>query len=78
MAGRGSARTGICPEAGIERLDRAGARALLAFTADVARKADLPDAQLMREVDPATIDARSAAMGRGEPPRRRGRRHTGP
>jgi hypothetical protein len=73
MGGRGPARTGICPGAGIERLDRTSARALLAFTAEVARKADLPDAQLMQEVDPATVSARSAAIGRAEP-RPRGRR----
>ena len=74
MGGRGPARTGISPGAGIERLDRAAARALLAFTADVARKADLPDTELMREIDPASIDARSAALGRSEPrpPRARG------
>ena len=77
MAGRGPARTGICPGAGIERLDRAAARALLAFTADVARKGDLPDTELMREVDPATIDARSAALGRPEPRPRGARRSPG-
>jgi hypothetical protein len=72
MGGRGAARTGICPGAGVEHLDRAGARALLAFTAEVARKADLPDAELAREVDPAAIDARSAAMGHAAPRPRRG------
>jgi hypothetical protein len=72
MGGRGAARTGICPGAGLERLERAAARSLLAFTADVARQADLPDAELKRELDPATIDARSAALGRAEEqPRRR-------
>jgi hypothetical protein len=78
MGGRGAARTGICPGAGLERLDRAGARALLAFTADVARKAELPDAQLMREVDPMAVDARSAALGSAEPRPRRSRRPSGP
>ncbi len=78
MGGRGTARTGICPGIGLERLDRAGARALLAFTADVARKAELPDAQLMREVDPTTVDARSAALGRAEPRPRRPRPAAGP
>jgi hypothetical protein len=73
MGGRGPARTGICPGAGLESLDRAAVRALLAFTADVARKADLPDSQLMQELDPAAIDARSAALGRAEPRPRRPR-----
>jgi hypothetical protein len=77
MGGRGPARTGICPGSGIERLDRAAARALLAFTADVARKGDLPDSELMREVDPASVDARSAALGRSEPRARGGRRSPG-
>ena len=77
MGGRGPARTGICPGAGLEHVDRAGARALLAFTADVARKADLPDAQLMRELDATAIDPRSAAMGRGEPRPRPPRGDTG-
>jgi hypothetical protein len=77
MGGRGSARTGICPGTGIERLDRGAARALLAFTADVARKSDLPDTELMREVDPASIDARSAALGRAETRPRGARRSPG-
>lgn len=77
MGGRGAARTGICPGAGIERLDRDAARALLAFTADVARAADLSDEELRGELDPKAIDARSAALGRGEPRPRRRRRGSG-
>lgn len=72
MGGRGPARTGICPSAGLEHLDRDAARALLAFTAEVARKADLADEELMGELDPKAIDARSAALGRGAPRPRRG------
>jgi hypothetical protein len=71
MGGRGSSRTGLCPGAGLERLDRTTARALLAFTAEVARAADLPDPELMRALDPGTVDARSAALGRAEPRPRR-------
>jgi hypothetical protein len=75
MGGRGPARTGVCPGAGIERLDRDAARALLAFAAEVARKADLPDRELVGELDPLAVDARSAALGKGSlPPRRPGGR----
>lgn len=65
MGGRGPARTGICPGAGLEDLDRDAARALLAFTAEVARTADLPDERLAGELDPMAVDARSGALGRG-------------
>lgn len=65
MRGRGPARTGICPSAGVEHLDRGAARALLAITAEVARKADLPDRELVGAVDPLAVDARSGALGRG-------------
>jgi hypothetical protein len=65
MAGRGSSGTGICPGSGLERLDRHAARAVLALASDVARKADLPDQELVHELDPLAIDARSAALGRG-------------
>lgn len=67
MGGRGSARTGICPGAGIERLDRAAALAIITLAAGVARAADLPDAELALEIDPMAIDARSAALGRFSP-----------
>lgn len=74
MGGRGVARTGVCPGAGIERLDRDSARTVLALAADIARAADLPDRELVPELDPAAIDARSAALGRGGlRPRRRSR-----
>jgi hypothetical protein len=72
MAGRGPQRIGVCPGRGIERLDRAAARGLLAFTAEVARKADLSDAELAKVIDPRAVDARSAALGRAELPSRHG------
>ncbi len=72
MGGRGPARIGVCPGAGIERLHRDDARAVLELAAEVARAAALPDRQLVQELDPGVIDARSAALGRGElRPRRR-------
>lgn len=76
MGGRGAARTGVCPGAGIERLGREAARAVLAFAAEVARKADLPDHELVGELDPSAIDARSAALGHAtpRPPRGAGER----
>lgn len=74
MGGRGPARIGVCPGAGIERLDRDDARAVLELAAEVGRLADLPDRELVQELDPRTIDARSAALGRGAlRPRRRPR-----
>jgi hypothetical protein len=72
MAGRGPQRIGVCPGTGIERLDRAAARGLLAFTAEVARMADLADAELAKVIDPRAVDARSAALGGGELPPRDG------
>lgn len=74
MAGRGPMRTGVCPGAGIERLGRDAARALLAFTAEVARKADLSDRDLVTTLDPRAVDARSAALGAGSLRPRRPRR----
>lgn len=74
MGGRGPARIGVCPGAGIERLDRHDARAVLELVAEVGRSAGLPDRELVQELDPRAINARAAALGQGElPPRRRWR-----
>jgi hypothetical protein len=54
------------------------ATAKLAALAEAARKAALPDDELVRQLDPRAIDARSAALGRAEaPPARRSLRGTG-
>lgn len=66
LGGRGPERIGLAPAAGLEALPRDVARAKLAALAEAARKAVLPDEQLMHEIDPRAIDARSAALGRFE------------
>ena len=72
LAGRGPSRVGLTTSARLEHLPRAVARAKLAALAEAGRKADLPDAELARVIDPRAIDARSAALGRYEPPPRNG------
>jgi hypothetical protein len=67
MHGRGLARVGLAPSAGLERLSREAARDRLAGLADAAALAGLPPEELARRVDPRSIDARSAALGRYEP-----------
>ena len=73
MHGRGLARVGLAPSAGLERLDRVTARARLAVLAEVAALATLPPEELVQHVDPRAIDARSAGLGRWEPRPRQGR-----
>jgi methionine synthase II (cobalamin-independent) len=72
LAGRGPSRVGITMSAGLELLPRDAARAKLAALAEAGRKAELPDAELAKVIDPRAVDARSAALGRYEPPPRRG------
>jgi hypothetical protein len=73
MHGRGLARVGVAPAAGLERLPRETARMRLAALAQAARIAALPADELVRTLDPRSIDARSAALGRFEPRPRRPR-----
>ena len=70
MHGRGLARVGLAPSAGLERLPRDVARTRLAALADVAALATLPPDELVKHVDARSIDARSAALGRWEPRQR--------
>jgi hypothetical protein len=67
MHGRGLDRVGLAPCAGLERLPREAARVRLTRLAEAARLAALPAEELARIVDPRSIDARSAALGRYEP-----------
>ncbi len=71
LAGRGTARVGLATSAGLERLPREVARAKLAALAEAGGLAELPAAELARVIDPRAVDARSAALGHYEPPRRR-------
>ena len=66
LGGRGPERVGLAPAAGLEALSRDVARSKLAALAAAARKAGLPDDELMTQLDPRAIDARSAALGRFE------------
>ncbi len=68
LRGRGPGRVGLCTSAGLESLSRSAARAKLASLAEAARKAELPREALADVVDPRMVDARSAALGRYEPP----------
>jgi hypothetical protein len=65
--GRGPARVGLAPSRGLELLPRDIARRKLAALAEAARRAGLPDQELMAEIDPRAVDARSAAVGRYDP-----------
>jgi len=67
MHGRGVARVGLAPSVGLERLDRATARDRLSALAEAAALAALPPDELVKHVDPRSIDSRSAALGRWEP-----------
>jgi hypothetical protein len=64
LGGRGLERVGLAPAAGLETLPTEVARSKLAGLAEAARKAGLPDDELMSQLDPRAIDARSAALGR--------------
>jgi methionine synthase II (cobalamin-independent) len=66
LGGRGLQRVGLAPAAGLERLPRDATRSKLAALAEASRKAGLPDDELMEQLDPRAIDARSAAIGRFE------------
>ncbi len=68
LGGRGASRVGLTTSAGLERLAREAARGKLMALAEAGRQADLPDAELLQVLDPRAIDARSAALGRYEPP----------
>ena len=65
--GRGLERVGLAPSAGFDQLPRDAARAKLAVLAEAARKCGLPGAQLVQEMDPRAVDARSAALGKFDP-----------
>ncbi len=67
MAGRGPSRVGLATSAGLELLSRDVAKAKLTALAEAGRKAELPDAELAKVIDPRAIDARSGALGRYEP-----------
>jgi hypothetical protein len=73
MQGRGVDRVGLAPSAGLERLTRVAARSRLARLAEAARLAGLPGEELAGALEPAAVDARSAALGRWDPPARRRR-----
>jgi methionine synthase II (cobalamin-independent) len=64
LGGRGLQRIGLAPAAGLEALPRDVARSKLAALAEAARKAGLPDDELLPQLDTRAIDARSAALGR--------------
>ncbi len=67
MHGRGLQRVGLTTSAGLESLPREAARERLARLAEVAGLAALQGADLASRLDPRSIDARSAALGRWEP-----------
>ena len=69
LGGRGAARVGLAMSAGLELLPRDAARAKLAALAEAGRKAELSNEELAKVIDPRAVDARSAALGRYEPPR---------
>lgn len=72
LGGRGPARVGLSTSAGLGQLSREAAKAKLAALAEAGRKAELSGPELAALIDPADVDARSAALGRVEPrpPRR--------
>ena len=71
LGGRGTGRVGLAMSAGLESLPREIARAKLTALAEAGRKADLSGEELAKVIDPRAVDARSAALGRYEPPRPR-------
>lgn len=71
MHGRGLERVGLTTSAGLERLHRDVARARLRQLAETAALGTLDGAELAKRLDPRSIDARSAALGRWEPRPRR-------
>ena len=71
LGGRGTDRVGLAMSAGLESLPRDTARAKLTALAEAGRKAGLPGGELAKVIDPRAVDARSAALGRYEPPRPR-------
>ena len=65
--GRGPDRVGIASASSLAGLPWAEATDRMARLADVVRLATLPPEELLHEVDPRSIDARSAGLGRYEP-----------
>ena len=68
--GRGPDRVGLATASSLAALSWTEAMAKLDRLADAARIAGLPADEGLRELDPRAIDARSAALGRVEPPTR--------
>lgn len=67
MSGRGLGRVGLTTSAGLETLPRDVARARLRELAETVALGTLSGAELAARLDPRSIDARSAALGRWEP-----------
>ncbi len=68
LGGRGLARVGIAPSAGLGALTHAQARAKIRSLGEAARIAGLEDVEeVRRSVHPRAVDSRSAARGRYEP-----------
>jgi methionine synthase II (cobalamin-independent) len=68
--GRGLDRVGLATASSLAALSWTEALAKLDRLADAARIVGLPADEALRELDPRAIDARSAALGRFEPPAR--------
>src|SRR4029077_1555137 len=68
--GRGPDRVGLATASSLAALSWTEALAKLDRLGNAARIAGLPPDQGLRELDPRAIDARSAALGRYEPPTR--------
>ena len=69
--GRGLARVGLANASSLEELPRDRARRKLEALVEAARLATLEDPQeLAAQLDPRAVDARSAALGRFQPPKR--------
>ena len=70
--GRGEARVGIAPSGSLAGLPRAAARAKIERLGEIVRLIDRrAEEPIQASLNPRAIDARSAALGRWTPPRKR-------
>ncbi|HYH91513.1 MAG TPA: hypothetical protein VD763_00015 [Candidatus Saccharimonadales bacterium] len=73
-AGRGADRVGLATAGSLAALPWSGAERKLRVLGEAGRLAQLPPDELKRRVDPRSLDLRSAALGRYDPPSERPRR----
>jgi methionine synthase II (cobalamin-independent) len=67
LGGRGTARVGLAPSAGLSSLDTARARDLIELLGEAARLLVGDPDVLLRRFDPRAVDLRSAALGEYRP-----------